>query len=292
MTGDANARDTWADWLLRRRFGEGEGSRPDWMVELEAVRDRVLDRARLEAGERLLDVGAGDGLIAFGALERGAEVVFSDVSDDLLNHARELAEAMGLADRCRFVHASADDLAPFRDGEFNVVTTRSVLIYVEDKPGAFSEFFRVLRPGGRISLFEPINRFGSSFRTEDTFWGYDASGFEDLAARLNRVYAELQPDSDPMLDFDERDLVELVAAAGFVEVHLEYEADLQPAQPHAWETWVSAAGNPKIPSLAEAMGQVLTPGERERLTSHLRPLVEGGLGGERWAKAYLWAVRR
>jgi arsenite methyltransferase len=40
------------------------------------------------------------------------------------------------------------------------LTTRSVLIYVADKAGAFREFHRVLRPGGRISLFEPINRYG------------------------------------------------------------------------------------------------------------------------------------
>ena len=43
----------------------------------------------------------------------------------------------------------------------DIVTTRSVLIYVEDKRRAFEEFFRVLKPGGRISLFEPINRFNT-----------------------------------------------------------------------------------------------------------------------------------
>jgi ubiquinone/menaquinone biosynthesis C-methylase UbiE len=41
----------------------------------------------------------------------------------------------------------------------DVVTTRSVLIYVKDRARAFAEFARVLRPGGRTSLYEPINRF-------------------------------------------------------------------------------------------------------------------------------------
>lgn len=45
------------------------------------------------------------------------------------------------------------------DGSVDVVAIRSVLIYVEDKRRAFHELHRVLRRGGRLSLFEPINRF-------------------------------------------------------------------------------------------------------------------------------------
>jgi ubiquinone/menaquinone biosynthesis C-methylase UbiE len=41
----------------------------------------------------------------------------------------------------------------------DAVTTRSVLIYVKDKRRASEEFHRVLKPGGRLSIFEPINSF-------------------------------------------------------------------------------------------------------------------------------------
>ena len=54
------------------------------------VRDRVLRNAALTGGETLLDVGAGDGLIAFGALEligEGGRVIFSDISQDLRRDA-------------------------------------------------------------------------------------------------------------------------------------------------------------------------------------------------------------
>ena len=79
---------------------------------LAHVRNKVLDRSGLIEGETLLDVGCGEGLIGFGALERGAgHVVFSDISDDLLDFCREGAEALGVADRVSFVNAGAADLA-------------------------------------------------------------------------------------------------------------------------------------------------------------------------------------
>jgi ubiquinone/menaquinone biosynthesis C-methylase UbiE len=53
--------------------------------------------------------------------------------------------------------ASADSLADIADASVDVVTTRSVLIYVKDKAAALREFYRVVRPGGRISIHEPIN---------------------------------------------------------------------------------------------------------------------------------------
>ena len=60
-------RDRWAEWLL----GSGTaGHKAAWVEFLRPVRDRVLDNARLSGGETLLDFGAGDGMIAFGALDR------------------------------------------------------------------------------------------------------------------------------------------------------------------------------------------------------------------------------
>src|SRR3712207_3084521 len=84
----------------------------------------------------------------------------------------------------------------------------SVLIYVKDKRRAFAEFHRVLRRGGRISLFEPINRFGMAERS--CTWGYDLNGeAAKLMAKLSTHEATFQPPDDPMLDFDERDLLRL-----------------------------------------------------------------------------------
>ncbi len=243
----------------------------------------------------MLDVGAGDGLIAFGALDRVGEagaVIFSDISRDLLDHSRSLAGRMGVLDRCRFLNAPADDLSALADASVDVVTTRSVLIYVAAKDRAFREFHRVLRPGGRLSIFEPINRFAFP-EPEHLFFGYDVTAVTDLARKVRAVYLRLQPpESDPMLNFDERDLLAGAQGAGFAELRLELEAEIGSRQPREWGNFVATAGNPRIPTLQEAMRQALTPDEAARFEAHLRPLVERGEGTKRMATAYLWATRR
>jgi arsenite methyltransferase len=284
-------RDRWAEWLAERRFGGDPKTRGRFLAELTARRDKVLDLARLAEGETLLDVGCGEGLIAFGALARGAgSVIFSDVSDDLLAFCRQAASEYDVVDRSRFVKASADDLCGIDDASVDVVTTRSVLIYVVAKRAAFDEFARVLRPGGRISLFEPINRFALS--DADTWAGYDLGPLEAIGAKLRAVYEALQPrDSDPMLDFDERDLVRLAEETGFFPIWLYLEGMIEPTPPRAWEGFLNSSGNPNIPTVAEAMEQALTPAERDRLTRYLRPLVEAGQGEWRMASAHLVAAK-
>jgi arsenite methyltransferase len=255
--------------------------------ELAARRDKVLDFAEMQAGERLLDVGCGEGLIGFGALERGAgQVIFSDVSEDLLDVCRQLAADLDVLDRCRFVQASADDLSPIADRSVDVVTTRSVLIYVRDKGSAFREFARVLRAGGRISLFEPINRF--AIRPQAIWSGYDFGDAAEIGEKVRAVFRQIQPESDPMLDFDERDLLQLAEEAGFFPLRLLLEAEISPTEPRSWEGFVDSAWNPKLPTFAEAMEQALTESERERLAAHMRPLVEGGHGEWRLATAHVY----
>ncbi len=200
------------------------------MPMLLRTRDRVLDNAELRPDDVLLDVGAGDGLIAFGALDRlGPEghVIFGDISQDLLEHSRTLAGEAGVADRCEFVVASADDLEPFEDESVDVVTTRSVLIYVdrERKRRAFQEFHRVLRPGGRVSIFEPINKFGYP-EPAGWFCGYDLTAIPEL---VSRVLAVASPEEEKtLIDFDERDLLDWAREAGFEPVRLEYEVEVKP----------------------------------------------------------------
>jgi len=299
-----NAQDHWAQWLLHRRFGGDFHHGQAMLKELSVWRDRILDHATITEGGTVLDVGCGDGLIAFGALDRVGEkglVIFSDISQDLLDHSRSLAESLQVLDRCRFVQASAEDLAVIAPGSVDVVTTRSVLIYVQAKQQAVHELYRVLKPGGRLSIFEPINRFCYP-EPPHLFLGYDVAPIAAIASKVRAVFEQIHPpESSPLLNFDERDLLIFAERAGFAEIHLELLATIKQPKPldsndetgrPKWETLLKSSGNPLNPTLEEAVAQALSPQEAEQFTAYLRPLVETMQGYERQAVAYLWATRR
>ncbi|HEY4854093.1 MAG TPA: methyltransferase domain-containing protein [Streptosporangiaceae bacterium] len=288
--------DRWHRWLLDVRFGGDAAYREKNLTEyLYPARDTLLDKAQLRPGDTLLDVGSGDGLIAFGALERlgpAGRVIFSDISEDMLDHCRKAADAEGLLDRCRFILASAESLTGVADASVDVLTTRSVLIYVKDKAAALRRFHRVLKPGGRLSLSEPINVL-MSHADPDLFFGHDVTPVKALSAKVEALYESIQPHGgDPMGDFDERDLVRHAKDAGFPEINLELHVSVKThKQPVPWERFLRTSLNPLIPTFEEALDRVLSPPEAAELTRYLRPLVESGTGLERTARAYLTAVK-
>jgi ubiquinone/menaquinone biosynthesis C-methylase UbiE len=292
------ALDRWAAWILERRFGGDPEQAERAMHELGRVRERVLEGAAIREANIVLDVGAGDGLIAFGALPlvgESGKVIFADVSQDLLDVSRGLASELEEGNRCEFVLARAEDLAPLADESVDVVTTRSVVIYVKEKQGAFDEFHRVLKPGGRLSIFEPINSFGSP-EPEGRFCGFDVGPVTDLAEKVKSAEQRLAEDAT-LVDFDERDLITFAERAGFRSVELIYEARVEHgARPRwladvGWDTFLRIAPNPLAPTFGELVDRALTPEEAERFIGYLKPQYEGGKGTSRNAVAYLWAEK-
>jgi arsenite methyltransferase len=287
--------DRWASWLLHRRDGDDPEQRARAIEYLLPIRNRVLDNANVHSDDVLLDVGAGDGLIAFGALERvgpGGRVIASDVSSDLLEVCRALAADAAELDRMSFVVAGADDLGPIASESVDVVTTRSVLIYVADKEAAFRSFHRVLRPGGRVSIFEPINNYFPDDMSE--FWGFDATAVRDLVEKIwvAEGWTDAFKQNDSMMNFTEKDLVQMAERAGFEEIHAELSVDVTPGSWVVdWDRLLGTSPNPNARTVGESIAEALSPYEAARFEAHLRPLVDAGRAVQRDASAYLTAGR-
>jgi arsenite methyltransferase len=219
---------------------------------LARVRNRVLAGARLRAGMDVLDVGVGTGLLALEAARRVAvsgSVVALDVSADALRECRELTQS-GVD--VSLVQGDAVSL-PLADESVDAVVNRSVLIYVIDKARAAAEFHRVLRPGGRVSIFEPVN---SQYRF---FTDVDLADLEPARRRVMEHWLAHRDPGGAMLGFDERDLVRTFVDAGFESVELSYEMVQRRTRPKRREVWLSITmrPNPNMVSYEEAAREVL-----------------------------------
>jgi demethylmenaquinone methyltransferase/2-methoxy-6-polyprenyl-1,4-benzoquinol methylase len=112
-------------------------------------RRQALRRAGLRPGMRLLDVATGTGLVARGGATIVAEsgrVVGVDPSRGMLGEARK-------AVTCPLVQGRAEAL-PFRANLFDMLSMGFALRHVADLEIAFREYWRVLKPGGRLLLLE------------------------------------------------------------------------------------------------------------------------------------------
>ncbi|MHB8491610.1 MAG: class I SAM-dependent methyltransferase [Solirubrobacteraceae bacterium] len=118
-------------------------------------REAMLTKLAPHAGERVLDVATGTGLVGAALVRRyGCQVVGLDQSPEMLARARARAAAdPRLASHTTLVEGTAERL-PFADGEFDHLTFTYLLRYVDDPGATLRELARVVRPGGRIAALE------------------------------------------------------------------------------------------------------------------------------------------
>ncbi len=117
----------------------------------------MAELARISEGERVLDVGAGIGGPARTlAVHLGARVTALDPTRRFCDLNEELCHRSRLNDKVEVVCGDAREL-PIDDGEFDVVWTQAVWPNVDDKEAMLSEMHRVLKPDGRLALYEVVS---------------------------------------------------------------------------------------------------------------------------------------
>jgi len=146
-----------------------ENQRQGWkhFIPLEAMTTpaaaRLVKHANVRAGQEVLDVACGTGVVAITASRLGARVRGLDLTPELLERARENARIAG----AEIAFAEGDvEAMPFPDATFDVVLSQFGHMFAPRPDVALAEMLRVLKPGGTIafSTWPPELLIGSSFR--------------------------------------------------------------------------------------------------------------------------------
>jgi SAM-dependent methyltransferase len=130
---------------------------------LQIVGERICEAVDLRAGERVLDVAAGNGNATLAAARRFARVTSTDYVGALLDRGRERAAAERLP--VTFQVADAEAL-PFDDGSFDVALSTFGVMFTPDQETSVAELLRVVRRGGRIGFanWTPEGFIGQLFK--------------------------------------------------------------------------------------------------------------------------------
>jgi len=166
----------------------------------------MLDLAGVGEGTRVIDIAAGSGGQSIAAARRGATVLATDISSNILDEAAQAARAAGISTiATHVVDGESLDVDP---GTFDAAISRLGLMYMPDKQGALAQARRVLREGGRYAAI--------------VFAEPDRNGFFSVPIGIIRRRAQLPPPAPGLPGpFSSAGLRDQLDAAGFreVEVH-------------------------------------------------------------------------
>jgi ubiquinone/menaquinone biosynthesis C-methylase UbiE len=165
----------------------------------------VAEAAAIDAGDRVLDVACGTGVLALAAARRAGptgEVIGVDPNEDMLAVARRHDAPIEW-------RAGRAESLPFPDAHVDAVVSQFGFMFFDDKPRALAEMLRVLRRGGRFTMavFDAIDH---------------SPGYCVLAELLHRRFGRAAADAirAPFVSGDPEQLRTVCADAGFTEVEI------------------------------------------------------------------------
>jgi ubiquinone/menaquinone biosynthesis C-methylase UbiE len=168
---------------------------------LQIVGEQLCETLDIRAGQKVLDVAAGNGNATLAAARRWCDVVSTDYVASLLERGRSRAEADGLS--VEFKEADAEALS-FGNGVFDVVVSTFGVMFTPNQDSAAAELLRVCKSGGKIGManWTPEGFIGQLFKTlgkylppppgakSPALWGTEARLAEMFGASASAIKSE------------------------------------------------------------------------------------------------------
>lgn len=238
----------WTQWLKQTRFSHmSEVQVQQTFNWLFAVRNIVIEKANIKAGDKIIDIGCGTGLLSFGVLEKfqdSVELIFSDKFEDCLLECKKLLEESNIKHNATFLQSDCHDIK-LPDFSVDKALTRSVLVHIADKQKAINEIYRILKKGGTYCAFEPIIKSNTRYHelttpNEITDWRAFKEAEDDFMSDPN----------DPLTNFDAQSIAQNLDLAGFSDGDIDVQDTPSSyiATKEAIKQWFDSAPSPDRPT--------------------------------------------
>jgi arsenite methyltransferase len=174
--------------IFSENYKQKEGYNPD--ADLNLGCGIPTDYAGIKKGDHVLDLGSGAGndcFVARAIVGDSGKVTGLDMTEPMILKARENASKLGYGN-VEFVLGDIEEM-PFDGNRFDVVVSNCVLNLVPDKSKAFSEIFRVLKPGGHFSVSDVVLKgtLSEKMKRDAEMYAGCVSGASDMTEYLKII---------------------------------------------------------------------------------------------------------
>ena len=258
MTETSSLSDTPENWGAASR-GYAEKVAPFMM---KTFAEPLVERLELGENDRVLEVGAGSGVLTEVLFPRVESLLATDFAPRMIEVLRERLEELGATNvRCEVMDGQALEL---EDSSFDAAACSFALMLFPDRRKGFAELRRVVRPDGRVAV--------SGWAGPDKF-----EAFGLFLAAMHAAFPDLPPPPSPppVLSLSDPDDFKLqMETAGFRNVEVEYVArDLVVSDfEQMWS--MLTVGAPPVQALFDRIG----PSGKERVREELYEIVDKRFG--------------
>lgn len=278
----------WSQWLHSTRFSYmNEEQMAQTLNWLNVVKDFVLNNAEIKPNDTVIDLGTGTGLLGFGVAERlntDGKIIFSDKFEDCLVECQNFAKTLDIPAKYDFLQSGCEKINLANESVDKAVM-RSVLVHILDKQAAMNEIYRILKPEGIFSAFEPIIR--SNTRYYELIAENEITDYSDFKQAETELMTNM---NDPLTNFDENSLAQNLDEAGFKDATIDVQATDSSyiVLPNTVESWFSAPPSPGTSSMKE---KFLTYFEEPKVNRFINEVKETLTGKEITVRANVVLIK-
>ena len=218
----ANFEESILQQVRRETFGEDIGQF-SWLTADEFR--RFFSKLDLGPNSAVLGVACGSGGPAlFMAHTTGCNVTGIDINESGINTANEMARAQGLSAQAQFVQGDASQSLPFDDSSFDAITCIDAINHLYNRLDVMREWYRVLRPGGRILFTDAVIVTGMLLRDEMITRSGSMGQFIFTPPGIHEHFIEAAGFEQPVVE----DVTATIAmvTGNWHEARIEHSADL------------------------------------------------------------------